>query len=287
METIRIIIPPKPGQEHLNRSEKLSTLDISSQSMNSLGKTNLPASKLPFTWKLYEMLEHVAENGQDHIVSWVNDGKAFRVHDLNAFVKDVVPMWFHQTKYKSFQRQLYFYNFKRVSKGPGLGSYYHPMFERGKKTQCLSITTSKLHKRPTSPSSASTTTNAEEEQSWGRVVSDHVLEEQQQQQQQRIPRSFVEPGLHDEAPAGISTEYWQDGSRRARYYTNAHYHPRVHTPTNSIREIGRVSPTWEDRKRVVYRPNIEQDYEPFDGDACRVFGDMTFRFVQGVPSFDC
>jgi hypothetical protein len=134
METIRIIIPPKPGKENNYPDDAPVTLDICSHSMCSLGKdVDLPASKLPFTWKLYEMLEDVEENGQDHIISWVNNGMGFQVHKMDMFVKDIIPIYFKQSKYKSFQRQLYFYNFKRNSKGPRLGSYYHPMFVRGNK----------------------------------------------------------------------------------------------------------------------------------------------------------
>ncbi|OEU12177.1 hypothetical protein FRACYDRAFT_155271, partial [Fragilariopsis cylindrus CCMP1102] len=49
------------------------------------------------------------------IVSWVDNGTAFKVHDLDRFVNDIVPTYFKQTKYKSFQRQLYFYGFQRVN----------------------------------------------------------------------------------------------------------------------------------------------------------------------------
>jgi len=123
---------------------------------------NLPPSKLPFAWKLYEMLETV-HRGNNHIdtniVSWVDDGTAFKVHKLQQFVDTIVPTYFKQTKYKSFQRQLYFYGFQRVSSSSSsstsssssskqkrgqqqtktVGSYRHPMFVRGNKTLCLSM----------------------------------------------------------------------------------------------------------------------------------------------------
>ena len=40
------------------------------------------------------MLENVTENGQEHIVSWVNNGRGFRVHNLDAFVNEVIPVYF-------------------------------------------------------------------------------------------------------------------------------------------------------------------------------------------------
>lgn len=100
---------------------------------------NLASTKLPFVWKLYEMLEDVETTGSQHIVSWVGNGKAFKVHDLSSFVDEIVPVYFKQSKFKSFQRQLYFYEFKRVESGPDTGSYYHPKFVRGIKTLCLTM----------------------------------------------------------------------------------------------------------------------------------------------------
>jgi hypothetical protein len=102
-------------------------------------EANLPSSKLPFVWKLYEMLEDVEITGNQHIVSWVGNGRAFKVHDLKSFVDKIIPMHFNQTKFKSFQRQLYFYEFKRIPSGPDAGFYYHPKFVRGIKTLCLSM----------------------------------------------------------------------------------------------------------------------------------------------------
>ena len=86
---------------------------------------DLPSCKLPFVWKLYEMLEDVATSGNDHIVSWVGKGKGFKVHDMSKFVNKIIPMYFKQSKFKSFQRQLYFYNFKRISSGTEEGGYHH------------------------------------------------------------------------------------------------------------------------------------------------------------------
>merc|ERR1712238_299550 len=83
-----------------------------------------------------------------------------KVHKLQQFVDKIVPTYFKQTKYKSFQRQLYFYGFQRVSSSLSssstmgsskqkqmrgqqqqktVGSYRHPMFVRGNKTLCLSM----------------------------------------------------------------------------------------------------------------------------------------------------
>jgi hypothetical protein len=142
--SIQIIIPPKPGEEDTYCAANPETLDVCSLSMSSLGKeTDLPASKLPFTWKLFEMLEDVHRQGRSDVVSWVDGGRAFKVHDLRVFVDEIIPIYFKQSKYKSFQRQLYFYGFTRVAKGPEAGAYYHPKFLEGRKKLCLSMTPKK------------------------------------------------------------------------------------------------------------------------------------------------
>lgn len=133
-------------------------MDVCALTLSCLAQDpNLPSSKLPFAWKLYEMLETVHKNEADtEIVSWVDDGKAFKVHDLKRFVEEIVPTYFKQSKYKSFQRQLYFYGFIRENsagkQGHTPGSYRHPRFVRGQKTWCLSMAPKKSKKRSGSKS---------------------------------------------------------------------------------------------------------------------------------------
>lgn len=156
--SIKIILPPKPGYEGADyiaggSNQGESRMDIGALTLSCLAQDpNLPSSKLPFAWKLYEMLETVHKNKVDtDIVSWVDDGKAFKVHDLKRFVDEIVPTYFKQSKYKSFQRQLYFYGFIRETaagkEGHTPGSYRHPRFVRGQKTWCLSMAPKKSKKR--------------------------------------------------------------------------------------------------------------------------------------------
>jgi hypothetical protein len=63
------------------------------------------------------MLEEVEKAGGDFIVAWLPDGKAFRVQETDQFVNKIVPLYFKQRQYKSFQRQLHLYGFQRVSEG--------------------------------------------------------------------------------------------------------------------------------------------------------------------------
>jgi HSF-type DNA-binding len=81
--------------------------------------------------KLHKMLENAHRDGIDHIVSWVDDGNGFKVHNSDAFTKEVMPMFFDQTKYESFRRQLNLYGFTRISRGLRRGIYSHPKFVAG------------------------------------------------------------------------------------------------------------------------------------------------------------
>jgi hypothetical protein len=137
-----------------NSSQEIDVGTIPKLSFDGLlshetNKGNQSQTKLPFAWKLYEMLEGVEQSGDGHIVSWVESGKAFRVHDLSSFVQRIVPIYFNQSKYKSFQRQLNLYGFSRISRGENNGAYFHANFQRGKKADCLSFRpkTSKSRKR--------------------------------------------------------------------------------------------------------------------------------------------
>lgn len=58
------------------------------------------------------------------------------VHQPERLVQDVLPVFFGQTKYRSFQRQLNMWHFDRILDGPGKGGFMHPFFVRGNKALC-------------------------------------------------------------------------------------------------------------------------------------------------------
>jgi len=64
-----------------------------------------PMKTKTFPWKLHEMLELADQEGYDNIVSWLPDGRSFKVYAPNDFVHKIMPNFFLQSKYKSFQRQ--------------------------------------------------------------------------------------------------------------------------------------------------------------------------------------
>lgn len=101
---------------------------------------------VPFPMKLHNMLEHIAQN-ETHlssIVTWQPHGRSFIVQDINKFAEEVLPRFFQQKKYASFQRQLNLYGFTRLTKGPDRGSYYHELFLRSKKILCRGIVRMKI-----------------------------------------------------------------------------------------------------------------------------------------------
>jgi hypothetical protein len=96
-----------------------------------------------FPFKLHLMLDNAERENYSHIVSWVNGGTAFKVHDTKAFVDTVMTNYFDQSKYESFRRQLNLYQFKRVAKGDDRGVISHPNLIQGSRHLCKDITRKK------------------------------------------------------------------------------------------------------------------------------------------------
>jgi hypothetical protein len=92
-----------------------------------------------FPFKLHLMLDSAERDNYNHIVSWVKAGKAFKVHNNKDFVQRVLPIYFDQSKYESFRRQLNLYNFTRVARGVDRGVISHPCFRAGNRDLCRDI----------------------------------------------------------------------------------------------------------------------------------------------------
>jgi HSF-type DNA-binding len=58
-----------------------------------------------FPGKLHDLLTYAESSGFDWIISWVHNGKAFMVHSQQHLMQ-ILPIFFGQTKFRSFQRQL-------------------------------------------------------------------------------------------------------------------------------------------------------------------------------------
>ena len=131
----------KPSLSSVNVSTTVCVLSSQCSLLHFLTDDNFtPFRQLPFPLKLHEMLSQEFDN--EDIVSWLPHGKAFRVHNPKEFAAMIMPRYFRQSKYKSFQRQLHIYGFKRIrsEKMFDFGAYYHEKFLRGQKTTCLTMT---------------------------------------------------------------------------------------------------------------------------------------------------
>jgi len=95
-----------------------------------------PHTEHSFPWKLHDMLEDAEIKGFADIVSWMLDGLSFKVHKIDEFVEQVLPMYFDQTKFESFRRQLNLYGFTRFHSGELQGMYHHISFVKDKKQLC-------------------------------------------------------------------------------------------------------------------------------------------------------
>jgi uncharacterized protein (DUF927 family) len=55
-----------------------------------------------FPYKLYEMLEYACDSEFSSSLSWSADGSCFIIHDKEVMMDDLAPMFFKQTKFRSF-----------------------------------------------------------------------------------------------------------------------------------------------------------------------------------------
>ena len=74
-----------------------------------------------------ELLRMILDEEQHYsVISWRNDGKSFAIHNQSVFENELIPFYFQTKRWKSFQKQLNVYGFKKL-----LGNrrvYYHQYF---------------------------------------------------------------------------------------------------------------------------------------------------------------
>jgi hypothetical protein len=132
-----------PELRSLSSSERASsalpTIDpgdmCTTNSRRMIRRRNRGGSETQFPGKLFDMLTYAENNNFEAIVSWIKGGRAFMVHDPETLV-DLLPMFFGQTKYRSFRRQLNMWHFQRILEGPDRGAFMHPCFIRSNKQLC-------------------------------------------------------------------------------------------------------------------------------------------------------
>jgi hypothetical protein len=141
---------PKAPTVHQDKSLNNAAADAADSEMDALisllsdGQQRDKAAEQEqehiFPWKLHNMLDNAEQESFQHIVSWVKDGAAFKVHNADEFLEKIMPNYFDQTKYESFRRQLNLYGFVRVNRGDDRGIISHPCFSKGDRSLCQNIT---------------------------------------------------------------------------------------------------------------------------------------------------
>lgn len=76
-----------------------------------VGEQNKTRERKDFPWKLHVMLEEAETEHNQNIVSWDPDGICFTVFKQEEFVKQIMPRYFKQTLFRSFQRMVRLFSF--------------------------------------------------------------------------------------------------------------------------------------------------------------------------------
>mmetsp|Transcript_8154 Transcript_8154/g.11746 ORF Transcript_8154/g.11746 Transcript_8154/m.11746 type:complete len:859 (-) Transcript_8154:1336-3912(-) len=149
-------VPQQMQQEEVQAPSPLpepqSQKDLSNISPKILNGT----TQISFPLKLQTMLDKLEAEGDTDAISWLPHGRGFLVHKPDIFVSELMPAYFRQTKYSSFQRQLHMYSFQRITAGRDKGAYYHEHFLRGKPRLCQKMVRTRINgkgcRKPGNPS---------------------------------------------------------------------------------------------------------------------------------------
>lgn len=122
----------KKGGHSVGKTVKTKKPSSSKKQLNK--KVVQLANNTSLTDTLLQMLN---DPDIQHITSWQRHGQAFDIHDKEAFVDEVLPLYFPHSrstvanaKYTSFTRKLNRYGFKLMNRGKLAGGYHHPLFHR-------------------------------------------------------------------------------------------------------------------------------------------------------------
>jgi hypothetical protein len=108
------------------------SLPEASDDLSAGGPGGLRGVQVSFPLKLQRILDKLEADGETDVVGWLPHGRAFLVYDPSRFVNELMPRFFNQSKFSSFQRQLHMYSFNRITaSGRDKGAYHHPHFVRG------------------------------------------------------------------------------------------------------------------------------------------------------------
>ena len=197
-----------------------------------------------FPLKLHAMLEDAHRRGFSDVVSWHESGKSFKVHQPEEYATRIMRSYFNQTKYKSFQRQLNLYGFRRIHHGPGKGGYAHKYFVRGQPHLTQAMTRQRVSRGAatgaapsTMPASASKT-----------AIHQKQMQGQQPQSQQQRPKGPVDvtttplrmtpmKSTEDNRELELFSEFFQGGPD-SQLFNDGFDHPRRNSYGQSHHHTG-------------------------------------------------
>ena len=102
-------------------------------------------STVSFPEKLMEILtilESESSDGtmSDQPISWLPGGDGFLISDPNEFTLKVLPRFFSQrVEFSSFTRKLYWWGFRKVTRGAGTDAFHHDCFLKTDPALCRKI----------------------------------------------------------------------------------------------------------------------------------------------------
>jgi len=238
-----------------------------------------------FPWKLHCMLEEADTFNNQHIVSWMPDGRSFRVFLPDEFVSRIMPHYFHQTQYRSFQRMLNLYDFAKVVTGPNRGAYSHPMFIRSDRNLCLQM---RIRKRSTSKKSKKTTKAAPAEnraaatRGGGRAAAESnqavypLLTSFQEAQQQQNNQNFTAPGVDME---GLYPMFQQP---MLQQYDQHQYQQQSHLQPFQFQSLGQLEQQ-HDESPLTSRQIYTLDPNNFQGRIMNQDPSASTRTASNTP----
>jgi len=90
-------------------------------------------NKIPtFPQKFHQIF---SEPNLERIITWLPNGRAFKIKDPRIFAQRVLPAHFRTSNYSSFKHQLNKWGFRRITHN----QYFHEMFLRGMPNLCHSM----------------------------------------------------------------------------------------------------------------------------------------------------
>ncbi len=116
---------------------------MTSRRMPSLVNPSDKKEEEQFPIKLHRILNEAEVKGFSDFISWMPDGRSFKILDKIGLEEVVMPHYFSSCQFKSFQRSLNMWGFmadnKKSDTVTGGGRRHHPLFVKGRPDLCKAM----------------------------------------------------------------------------------------------------------------------------------------------------